>query len=629
MTIRELAALANVSVSTVSKIMNNKDSSISADTRTRVLQIAKEYNYQPYSSVIEKGTRTLTLGVLFRSSSSINRTLSGILNVARAAGYTIMIRENNNDPEMESKSISTLCSHHVDGILWEFVNRESSQLLQTLSQYQIPFVIFNSDSPDSVNIDYKRFGYMATQTLIDMGHTNISCILTSGTRTKAFAIGYQECLFHNQIPLNKELIFREINDNLLQKISSHSISALVSSHYVTAVKLQDAIKGLHYELPYDISLISLKDDFREDDALHEISTYTIPHYEYGRQLCNQLICKVEKRKDDSVYIPKSIILSSKNSVGIPYSHLSKKIVVIGSINIDNYLKVDRLPHTGKTVNSPNSSVYVGGKAINEAVGAARLGQRVAVIGRVGNDVDSDLIFQILKAHSIDSIGVKRCSGYKTGQAYIFVQKDGDSMISIMSGANDALTVQDLYEAERIFDNAAFCLVQTEIPMETVTEACKIAKKHGAKTILKPAACGVLTKELLGNVDIIVPNTDEINEICPFDDNMEKQADYLIDKGVNTVIVTLGSRGCFVKTVKESKYFPAAPFDVIDASGAADAFISALAAYLLDGFSLNEAVQIATYAAGFSISREGVTPSLIDKNTLEAYIMQKEPELLEQ
>ena len=219
-------------------------------------------------------------------------------------------------------------------------------------------------------------------------------------------------------------------------------------------------------------------------------------------------------------------------------------------------------------------------------------------------------------------------GYRTGQAYIFVQNDGDSMISIMSGANEALTSQDIQESERIFENTAFCLVQTEIPMETVMEACRIARKYGARTILKPVACGVLPEQLLKNVDIIVPNAEEINAICPFEVDMDKQAQYLLEQGIDTVIVTLGADGCFVKTRKEAQYFPAVPFDVIDASGAADAFISALATYLLNGYELYEAVRIASYAAGFSISRQGVAPSLIDKNSLEAYIMQREPGILQ-
>lgn len=106
MNIRELAELAGVSASTVSKIMNNKDSSISPSTRERVLQIAKEYNYQSYSSLLDKGTTTLTLGVIFRSAATVNMTLNGILKAAQDAGYTVMLRESDEDPEKEARNIS-------------------------------------------------------------------------------------------------------------------------------------------------------------------------------------------------------------------------------------------------------------------------------------------------------------------------------------------------------------------------------------------------------------------------------------------------------------------------------------------------------------------------------------------
>lgn len=627
MNIRELADLAGVSASTVSKIMNNKDSSISPSTRERVLQIAKQYNYQSYSSLIEKGTTTLTLGVLFRSASTMNMTLNGILEAAQEAGYTILLRESGNNLEKEAQNISVLCSHHVDGIIWEFVGADSAEQMQMLSRYEIPAVIFHSEHEDAVNIDYEELGYQSAHTLVGAGHTGIACLCATDPGREAFAAGYQRCLFENHIPLEEGLVFEEINSVLMHKIASHAISGVVCAHYEMAARLYDAVRKLRYEFPYDVSLVSLRDDSAEKDVFRQISTYTIPHYVYGKYLCGGLIGKIERGETSCPAFHEAVSLDNGDSVGIPHSNHSKKITVVGSINIDNYLKMNELPRTGMTVNSSLSASYVGGKAINEAIGAAKLGQRISVIGRVGNDVDSDMVYQALNIFGIDSVGVKRSSGYRTGQAYIFVQKDGDSMISIMSGANEALSPEDIREAERIFENSAFCLIQTEIPMETVAEACRIARKHGAQTILKPVACGVLPDELLTNVDMIVPNAAEINAICPFSDDVDRQAQHLLDAGVGTVIVTLGADGCFVKTRQAAEYFPAVPFDVIDASGAADAFISALASYLLAGRSLRDAVRIAAYAAGFNISREGVTPSLIDKNTLESYIMQREPELL--
>lgn len=627
MNIRELAKLAGVSASTVSKIMNNKDSSISPATRERVLRIAKQYNYQSYSSLIEKGTTTLTLGVVFRSPITMNLTLDGILLAAQEAGYTILLRESSDDPEREAQNLSVLCSHHVDGIIWEFVNRDSEKNMALLEKYEIPAVIFHSEYGNAVNIDYEELGRQTTQTLVDAGHTSIACIKAPIPGRDAFVEGYQKCLFENHIPLENELIFEQIDNPLMQKIASHAISGVVSAHYETAARLYDAVRKLRYELPYDVSIVSLRDESMTPDVLRQLSTFTIPHYAYGTYLCKRLVGEIERGETAPPAFHKTALLDSESTVGIPHNSRPKKITVVGSIHIDNYLTMDALPRTGMTVSSSLSSSYVGGKAINQAIGAAKLGQRVSVIGRVGNDVDSDTVYRALNITGVDSIGVKRCSGCKTGQAYIFVQRDGDSMISILSGANEALLPEDIRESDRVFENTAFCLVQTEIPMETVTEVCRTAKKHGAQTILKPVACSVLPEDLLRNVDIIVPNEAEINAICPSADDLETQASLLLAAGVGTVIVTLGADGCFLKTGQEAEYFPAVPFDMVDASGAADAFISALASYLLEGRSLHTAIRIASYAAGFTISREGVTPSLVDKNTLESYVKQREPALL--
>ncbi len=627
MNIRELAELAGVSASTVSKIMNNKDSSISPTTRERVLRIAKQYNYQSYSSLIEKGTTTLTLGVVFRSAITMNLTLDGILRAAQDAGYTILLRESGDDLERETQNLSVLCSHHVDGLIWEFVNKDSEKNLPLLEKQNIPTVIFHSEYGDAVNIDYEELGRQAAQTLVAAGHTAIACVKAPIPGREAFAAGYQRCLIENHIPPEEELVFNQIENQLMQKIASHAITGVVSAHYETAARLYDAVRKLRYELPYDVSLVSLRDESVTPDVLRQLSTFTIPHYAYGEYLCKRLIGEIERGETSPPAFHKTALLDSESTVGIPLDSRSKKITVVGSINIDNYLKMDALPRTGMTVSSSLSASYVGGKAVNQAIGAAKLGQRVSVIGRLGNDVDSDTVYRALNTAGVDSVGVKRCPGYKTGQAYIFVQRDGDSMISILSGANNALLPEDIRESERVFENTAFCLVQTEIPMETVLEVCRIAKEHGAQTILKPVACGELPVDLLQNVDIIVPNRAEINAICPAADDLESQAAQLMNAGVGTVIVTLGAEGCFVKTAREAGYFPAVPSDMVDASGAADAFISALASYLLEERPLHTAIRIASYAAAFAIKREGVMPSLVDKNTLESFVTQREPELL--
>ena len=125
-----------------------------------------------------------------------------------------------------------------------------------LEEAHIPAFLFNIDQPQAVNIDYATLGYQATQKLVELGHTDIGCLLSEGTRTQAFLAGYQQCLFDNHIPLREEFVFRGITDSLLQKISAHAVSGIVNSHYAAATALFDAITVLHYQLPYDLSLIT-------------------------------------------------------------------------------------------------------------------------------------------------------------------------------------------------------------------------------------------------------------------------------------------------------------------------------------------------------------------------------------
>lgn len=626
MTIKEIAQMAGVSISTVSKIMNHKDASISADTRERVLRIVKEFNYSPYSSsVVSSSGKTFILGILIRSAGT-NLTLNGIIGTARALGYMVLIAESADSLENECRGITSLCRHGVDGVLWEPVSTESLNHANSFRASNIPYLIFNSfQIEEACNVDFAQMGYDATAMLIASHHTDIACLLSPGTRTGSFLSGYRKCLFDKGIPYQENLVFQTVSDKLLYKITNRVVTGIVNSHFATALQLYGRLNDLHYQIPYDVSLISLRDDAREITDFPRISTFTIPHFKFGGYLCQRLIRMLEHAESDSGFHV-TTELDNESTIDIPFTKKNRKLVVVGSINIDNYLKVDKLPSTGKAIITSTSSLYPGGKGINQSIGAAKLGARAALIGNVGNDVDSDLIFAALTEHAVDATCVRRSTEAATGKAYIFVQRDGDSMISILSGANNLLSPEDITRSERLFENSSYCLVQTEVPEDAVLTACRLAQRYGAKTILKPSACASLSEEILSCVDILVPNFDEINTLCPKGE-LSEQAGYFLDKGIETVIITLGQEGCFVKTNKFEKQFPAASFQAIDNTGAGDAFISALAVYLQYGYELQNAVQIATYAAGFSVTREGVPPSLIDKNTLESYISQVAPDLL--
>ncbi|MBS7008103.1 PfkB family carbohydrate kinase [Anaerostipes sp.] len=631
MNIKEIAQLAGVSASTVSKIVNQKDESISSETRERVLKIVKEYNYTPYAAATVNPAKTWILGVLLRSSISLDSTLDGIMQTAQANGYSVLVYNSYSDIEQELKNITSLCKNNVDGIIWEPVSRESLSYTSQFQNMNIPMMTIGPNGGDhSHMIPYEEAAYRITQELINRRHKDIACILKEGRRTDAFLNGYKKCLFDNHRKLDKDLIFYNLDEALIHKVNSHSISGVISSHYREALKFYQLMNTLNYRIPEDISLISLKNDTMEDLAfpdISEISTYTMLNADFGSYLCNKMIAEIEKRTDTLHSFVQEFQLDNQTTVSVPFNLNAPKITVVGSINIDTYLNVPQLPHSGKTVSTSSSFIYPGGKGMNQSIGAAKLGHRVTLIGNVGSDLDSASIYKSLKEYGVEPFGVKRCSQTDTGKAFIFVESGGQSMISVLPGANDMLTPEDIRNRRRFFKNTGYCLIQSEIPLDTVAEACRIAHEYGAKTILKPSVYGKIPKEVLSEVDILVPNEDELNELCPGPYTLQEKTASLLECGIEIIIVTQGEKGCYVRSDELEMYFPAVSFPAVDNTGASDAFISALAAYLLYGYSLEQAVKIATYAAGFCISREGVVPALIDQRSLETFIKQKEDSLI--
>lgn len=627
MNIKDIARLAGVSVSTVSKVMNQKDHSISQETREKVLRIAKEYNYTPYS-FLPATAKSFLIGVLLRSHKTLTKTLSGILSVAREHGYQLLLAESGGDPAEELKALAGFGKNKADAILWEMTSQASLSFAPELEKLKIPYLIFNSPVSLSENIDYHAFGYQAAHALIACHHRDIACLLLSGARTENFFEGYKKCLFDAQIPLREDLVFSEQSlQQLLHKISSRTVTAVVSSHYAAAAELYARSLTQHYQIPWDFSLLSLRDDIRPEDSFPDISAFSISRYDYGRFLGQKLLHQLENLPLPAEHFQPKYVLSSRATIDIPHFMHSQKILTVGSTNLDIYLKVPQLPTSGKAILTTQSSLYAGGKAANEAIGAAKLGHRTAIISAVGSQSEADIVYEALQQYAVNTDGLKRTPHFSTGKAYIFVEPKGESTITILSGANDSLAPADLLQKEYLFENTAYCLVSTEIPMPAAETACRLMRKYGGQTILKPSSCNYLSPELLRAIDILVLNAKELSEVCPGEDSVEEKAMLFYQQGVGVVIVTLGADGCYVRSADLAERFPAKSFPSIDSTGAGDAFISALASYLLYGYDLKKAVAIASYAAGFCVSREGVVPSLVDKNTLEAYIYQQEPELL--
>lgn len=634
MTIKEIAQLAGVSISTVSKIVNKKDQNINPKTRDRVLQIVKEYNYTPYGTVKTlSNAKSFVLGVLVRNAAKSSLFLNGILQTAQERGYNIMLFDSHKDPDLELRHITSLCRNNVDGVIWEPVNIVSYQNEHHFTDHEIPVCYVNGKVYDSsYYIDYEQLGYALTQKLLDYKHTKIACLMKKGSRRSEMVFeGFKKCLFDNQIAYEKKMELYYGDDSSYQRIMTGRITGIVTTHYSVALALYEQMYTLHYHIPADLSVVSLKEENRNQISFPHIASIRIPHFEFGSYVCKNLIAKCEKTPEyqEEHLFSVNPAFDTERSIEIPSFYRSKKIVVVGSINTDYTFTVDQIPQIGKTTRITNMSTSLGGKGANQAVGAAKLGREVALIGEIGHDTDSDFIIDILEKQHVDTHGIHRDMKLPTGKAYIYVEKSGEGTITIFSGANHNLTPESIRRRQHLFEKAGYCLMSSEIHPGTVMEACTVAKKYGVKTILKPSVMTGLTDDLASYIDIIVPNRKEAAILCPNCETVEQQADYLFSLGISTVIITLGHEGCYLKTAEQEQYFPASDFVSVDTTGGADAFVSALAAYLTEGYSIEQAVRIATYAAGFCISRQGVVPALVDRSTLNAHIRRMEPNLLYQ
>ncbi len=630
MTIKEIAELAEVSISTVSKIVNNKDMNINPETRNRVLKIVKDYNYVPYGSVKPASdAKTFVLGVLLKSVSRTNLFLNGVISAAQQHGYSIMVCDSADDLSTELKNITALCKNHVDGVLWGPVGRESMEYRRHFEEQNIEVCLI--DGPEECSsyvIDYEEIGYQATRMLLQYNHRKLGCLTKEHSlRSRRILEGFRRCLFDNNIPYSDDMRLAVESQEWYKQILSHVPTGIVSSHYASSMILMEELSKLKFKVPYDLSLISLRDDVREDTRYPGISSIKIPYYEFGSFVCERLVEQCEKQEPKAEVFEVPYPLENTLSLDVPFSSHAKRILVVGSINIDVTLNVGELPQPGKTISTNKHSVILGGKGANQAAGVAKLGNEVALIGRVGNDYDSTLVYTCMEENHVDTQGIRRDVQAETGKAYIHVQNDGESMITILAGANQNLSSDDIALYDHLFEHSEYCLLQTEVPEEAVIAAARQAAMHGTKTILKPAAINQISSSLMQYIDIFVPNKKEAEILCPQVADVEGKAEAFISMGAKTVIITLGHHGCYIRDSSFCGFLDAADFLPVDTTGAADAFISTLAVYLLHGYSLVKAAKIASYAAGFCVSRQGVIPALIDRNSLETYIARKEPELL--
>ncbi|WP_340609245.1 ribokinase [Xenorhabdus bharatensis] len=304
-----------------------------------------------------------------------------------------------------------------------------------------------------------------------------------------------------------------------------------------------------------------------------------------------------------------------------------KLVVMGSINVDHILNLKSFPQAGETVQGQQYQVAFGGKGANQAVAAGRCGADITFIACVGQDDVGQRIRQQLIEDNINTSAIEVIEGETTGVALIFVNQQGENVIGINSGANGALTPRYLRYHEQVIREADALLLQLETPLDTVLLAAEIAKKHHTKVILNPAPAQKISDQLLSLVDIITPNETEVEYLTGIavtdDSGAEKAAHVLHNKGIDTVIITLGSRGVWLSEQgKQGKVISGFQVKAIDTIAAGDTFNGALVTGLLEGKEILSAIRFAHAAAAIAVTRRGAQPSIPWRNEVDEFLSEQ-------
>jgi len=293
------------------------------------------------------------------------------------------------------------------------------------------------------------------------------------------------------------------------------------------------------------------------------------------------------------------------------------IVVVGSANVDLVVPVDRLPAPGQTVLGRDHLRVAGGKGANQAVAAARLGCRVAMIGRVGDDDHGRQLLASLDEAGVDRSLVRLTPQTPSGIALITVDDAGENTIAVSPGANARLTAADVTDGAAVLRGAAVTLVQLEIDQEAVAAAVELA---GGIVVLNPAPATVLADRVLRGVDVLVPNRSELAKLAGVAEPGDLAGSLAAARrlpGDAAVVVTLGSEGALVIDGDHVVHVPALEVDAVDATGAGDAFCGALADGLARGLTLERAVRWAVEVAGRSTTGWGAQPAMPTREQVRA------------
>jgi ribokinase len=303
--------------------------------------------------------------------------------------------------------------------------------------------------------------------------------------------------------------------------------------------------------------------------------------------------------------------------------VARRVVVVGSSNVDLIMKMERLPRPGETVTEAEFTQVFGGKGANQAVGAARAGADVTFVGCVGDDAYGGQVIESLKKDGIDTRFLFQAEGVATGTALIMVDSRGENCISVAPGANYRLTSAHVDRAREAIEEATVLVAQCEILPETLDHVIDVGSRLGKLTLLNLAPARPLDAATLSKLGALAVNETEAEYLTGLpvrtDAEVEAAASALLRQGPKIVMVTLGARGTWVAVEGHQGLVPGFEVEATDTTAAGDVHCGALAVGLVEGQALLDAVAFANAAAALSVTRLGAQPSAPSRPEIDAFL----------
>lgn len=623
MNIHDIARIAGVSASTVSKVMNGRDKDISEETKKRVLKVIEQEHYVPYLRFREKERlKNRLIGLILRiNHRERDIILQYIQKAAYENHYGVVVRYVNETDDLAA-CVDDMAHKQVSGVIIDSTKKVSCGKLEDTSLYISQAKDYEENRRTIFYYQLFDAGRLATRRLMQEGHQKIACIIQQ--EDHVIAEGYiaelqSRNISYKPVWLYEGKTIEEIEKYGIRQCISEKITAVICGSPKVACSIWKMMERTRTVIPNELSMIVIGDGCMMDILGDGITAVQLPIDDMSKKAVECVVEKIQGNHGEGYakkFSPR--ILERGSIVQPPQEKQGEKIVIVGSMNMDITMEVSRIPVNGETQLAEKLLAFPGGKGGNQAVGAGKLGGQVYMIGCLGNDMDGKQLYTSLMENHVHMDGVVFHPAVSSGKAYISVDQEGESTIVVYQGANRNLTISQINGCHYLFQSAKYCLLSMEIPDQIVEYTIKLCKRTGTEVILKPSATERIKEELLKDITYFVPNEKELNLLIPGDMSVEEKARVLRNMGVENVIVTMGANGCLLLNRQYVKHFAGSGFVPVDTTGGADSFISALAVCLSEGKNIIQAIGFAIYASGITVTRYGVQPALPDRKAVDVY-----------